>query len=35
MAKEVKRKLAVMGVGAAAYIVAILLTRSGRMTGGV
>lgn len=35
MAKEVKRKLAVMGVGAAAYIAAILLTRSGRMTGGV
>lgn len=35
MAKEVKRKLAVMGVGAAAYIAAIMLTRSGRMTGGV
>lgn len=33
MAKEVKRKLAVMGGGAAAYIAAILLTRSGRMTG--
>ncbi len=33
MAKEVKRKLAVMGVGAAAYIAAIMLTRSGRMTG--